>query len=421
MKKFLLILIPLLLVAAGLYYWLLLRTPAPVVPEGEEIADDGTFNPFNRSGSNPVQQQPVATKAPSTGITQQPVINTDSKLLKLRHMSATPVGGFMASSTASTTITRYIDRGAGHIFQASSLASEIVKISNTTIPRVYESYWNKNLSTAILRYMKDEEGTVSNFYAEIRPVKVNASSTDSNTTPFEVKGKFLSPYIKEIAVSPKGDRIATFNVENGEGTIYISGFDESKRTEVIKVPLTQINLEWPEENTLAISTRASSVSSGYLYLVDIKKPVLRKVLGGTGFTAKVSPDAKKILYSSTGGRGYVMSLYNSKDNSSDETVFKTTSEKCVWSKLHPAYLYCAVPVELPVGKYPDDWYRGTASFVDQIWQLDTLTGEVHLIANLTNLSKDFIDVINPVLDPSEKFLLFMNKKDLTLWSLDLNE
>ncbi len=110
-----------------------------------------------------------------------------------------------------------------------------------------------------------------------------------------------------------------------------------------------------------------------------------------------------------------------KDGSTQETVFRTTTDKCVWSKLNPSEVYCAVPTEIPTGIYPDDWYRGNVQFADQIWHLDTVTGEVHIIANLLSLSNELIDVINPELDPKENFLYFMNKRDLTLWSLDLNE
>jgi len=52
--------------------------------------------------------------------------------------------------------------------------------------------------------------------------------------------------------------------------------------------------------------------------------------------------------------------------------------------------------------------------------LDTTTGEVHLLANLLNLADELIDATNLSLDPNENFLYFVNKRDLTLWSLDLN-
>ncbi len=414
MKKVIAIIFIVLLILASAIYWLLYTGPSSsidILPE--EPAKPFSFNPFKRATITPSVS---ATPTPEETVVPEPVPVV--KIPALRHLSTTPVGGFMASTTASSTVVRYIDRGVGHVFESLSTESEIKKISNTTIPRVYESYWNKNLSGMVLRYMKDEEN-ITNFYAEIRKT---ASSSDSSSLDYEIKGKFLSSNIKGVTVSPKGDKVFTFNIEDGGGVGYVSGFDESKKTKIFDVPFTQVNIEWPEENTLAINTKASGISSGFLYLFDIKKASMKKILGGiTGLTSKVSPDAKKIIFSSTSPRGFVTSLYNMKDGSTQEVVFRTTTDKCVWSRKYVNELYCAVPAELPAGFYPDDWYRGNVSFVDQIWHLDTTTGEVHLVANLLNLSDSLIDAIDLKLDPREDYLYFINKRDLTLWSLNLNQ
>jgi hypothetical protein len=417
MKKLLAAVIIIVLITAGLYYWFFLHNT--ISPTDTPTTGGETFNPFNRSGG-------TTTNIPSSnvttgGITSQPVINTDSKIPLLRHLSVTPIGGFMASSTASSTLARYVDRGAGHIFEATSISPDIPKISNTTIPRVYDSFWNKNMTAAVLRYMKEDGSTVINFFGELKRVPFDASSTDLNTMPYEVKGKFLSSTIKEIAVSPKADKIFTYSLEDGKGIGYTSGFDESKKVKVFESPLTQVSIDWPEENTLTLATKPSGVSSGFFYSIDLKKPVLKKLLGALpGLTAKMSADGKKVIYSTGGAQGFKTSLLNTKDLSTQELVIKTIADKCVWSKLHPTEAYCAVPTEFPQGTYPDAWYKGDVAFNDQIWLLDSTTGDVTLVANLLNLSKDLIDVINPILDPKENFLYFMNKRDLTLWSLDLS-
>src|SRR3989344_803076 len=416
-KKIIFIFMLIILLAGGVYYFFFYQSKPMSLTDTAEAPPTG-FSPINRSSvATPKNTTPSATSTP-----RQNTVTEQARIPALRHLSTIPVGGFMASSTASSTVVRYVDRGVGHVYESSSIENEIKKISNTTIPRIYESYWNKNLNTAIFRYMKDETDTIANFYAEIRPIKTSTSTLETiNEVNSEIKGKFISSDIKEIAVSPKKDRVFTFNIENGRGIGYISGFDESKKTKIIDIPITQVNIEWPEENTLAITTKSSGVSSGYLYLIDIKKPSLKKILGGiTGLNAKVSHDAKKILFSSSNSKGFAMSIYNIKDSSTQEMVFRTTADKCVWSKIRPNELYCSIPVEFPAGMYPDDWYKGVISFADQIWQLDTTTGEVHLMANLLKISDELIDAVDLTLDPKEDYLFFVNKRDLTLWSLDLN-
>lgn len=415
-KKLLLLIIFLVLFfLGGAYYWLvILENPIPFT-ETEE--NPSGFNPFNRQNITP----PVETTGPiETENGNQVPITQAPEIPVLRLLSETPVGGMSASTTASTTLVRFVDRGAGHIFEAYSDTLAIEKISNTTLPRIYESFWNKDLSATILRYIKDGSDDVTNFYGEIRKT-ADFTSTTTNKTPYEVRGRFLSPNIKDISISPKKDRIFSINVEGGRGIGYVSQFDETKKVRILDTPLTQIQSFWPEENTIFISTKASGVSSGYFYSIDVRSSEIKKILGGIlGLGVLPSADAKQVLFSTRNGRTVGTSLYNIEEKSSKSIIFKTLSEKCVWSTLRKNEIYCAVPTEIPDGLYPDDWYSGTISFIDQIWHLDTETGEVHLIANLLNLSDQLIDAINLSLDPKENYLYFINKNDLSLWSLDLN-
>jgi hypothetical protein len=80
-----------------------------------------------------------------------------------------------------------------------------------------------------------------------------------------------------------------------------------------------------------------------------------------------------------------------------------------------------VPTSAPNGGYPDAWYKGTASTIDKMIEVDTDTGSVHNVSNLSQDAKTSIDAEWLALDPSERFLYFVNKKDLSLWSVDLNQ
>ncbi len=417
MKKILIILIILIIITAGIAFWLFTAdTPTETNTDDTEPTLVQRFNPFNRSTvktDEPIIKKATTTKeeVPVENIVEMPI---------LRRISQEPVAGYMASSTVDSTIVRYIDRGTGHIYEAKSDRESVEKISNTTIARVYEGYWNKNLDATILRYIKEGTDIVTNLYGKIE-VSTNTGST-TDRTPYQTKGRIISSSIKEVAVSPKGDRIFTFNLEDGTGIGYVSGFDESKKTKIWNTPITQVNISWPEENTLMATTKSSGYSYGYSYFIDIKTGMVKKMLGQIiGLSAKASPDAKNILFSAGSNAKNISSfIYNVKNNSSQSIIFKTLADKCVWSKLRVNEIYCAVPVEFPEGVYPDDWYKGNISFIDKIWYLNTDTGEVHLLADLLTLSKSLIDVTDIGLDTKEDFLYFINKNDLNLWSLDLN-
>lgn len=416
MKKLLVIILIISVIAGAGYYWLSSQQETVIDTDGNVVPGTSIFSPFNRSGT--IDQTPE----PSTDNTntEEPIITVDTGPYnppKLRQLSSTPVAGVSASSTATTSVVRFMDRGTGHVYEADNVSEEIIKISNTTLPKIYETYWNKNLTALVSRYLRDETDTITNFYAELR-----STGTSTTETPFEIKGSYLSPNINEIAVSPLGDKIFTWNIESGRGVGYISSFDEKNKTKVADTPLRQVNVEWPETNTITINTKASAVSNGFLYSIDTRNGVMNRVLGDIrGLSSKTSKDNTKVLYSSSNGNSILSYLFNKNDSSIQETVFRTLADKCVWSTLRKNELYCAVPTEIPSASYPDDWYKGSVSFLDQIWHLDTTTGEVHLLANLLSLSNNLIDATSLTLDPKEEILTFINKRDLSLWMLDLNQ
>ncbi len=411
--KITIVILLLLGVGGGVYYWYYF-VQNPTLGENGEILDPFTFLPFNRT---PAVRTPVV-QVPNTPVDEQPSQpNEPLKLPKLRQLSSTPIAGMAASTTASSSLVRFMDRGTGHVYEASDISNEIKKLSNTTLPKIYESYWNKNLTSLVLRYLRDDSDTVSNFYAELRP-----TATSTGSTAYEVKGKYLSPDIGLVAVSPQGDKIFTWNIENGKGMGYTSTFDERNKVRVADTPLTQVIAEWPEANTVTLATKASASAVGYFYSLDIRNGVLKKIIGGfRGLAGKLNKDATRALFSSGGTNTIKTSYITIKDGVTQEILFKTLADKCVWSTLRKSEVYCAVPTEIENGVYPDDWYKGKISFIDQIWHLDTTTGEVHLLANLLDLSNKLVDATDLVLDPKENFLYFINKRDLTLWSLDLNQ
>ncbi len=411
-----LIVVLLLLIGGGAYYWFIYKTPDP---QSTELTPENVqgFSPLNPNGFNPPSSNNSGTTTSSGNID----VTVTEKAPTLRLLSSSPVAGVAASTTRTGVAVRFIDRAVGHIFETSDTSLVTEKISNTTLSHVYESFWNRNASVFVLRYIKPNTDTVVNFYGEILRNKVSTSTAPQNTSTFQVKGKFLSSTIEEIAFSPKKDQMFTFEIQGGKGYGYTSGLDESKKTKIFDTPVTRVNIEWPTDSVLTMTTKASGVSSGFMYSVDAKSGSMKKIIGNiTGLSGKMSKDGKNVLFSSLAGGQVRTSLYNLKDGTSKAVIFNTLADKCVWSTLNVTDIYCAVPSEFPPALYPDDWYKGKVTLIDQIWHLDTSTGEVHLLANLLQLSDKLIDATNLTLDPKENFLYFINKNDLSLWSLDLN-
>jgi hypothetical protein len=146
---------------------------------------------------------------------------------------------------------------------------------------------------------------------------------------------------------------------------------------------------------------------------------MTKAFGGiAGLTTLTNPDLNYTLYSKSTTGGFLTSVYElKKEGEFTLNNDSTLPEKCVWSKLKKTTAYCAVPSTIPIANYPDDWYKGNISFVDNIYKLDLTLPAFQL---LYSLPKDQnIDIINPFLDAKEDNLYFTNKNDYFLWGLTI--
>lgn len=431
-----------LITAVFAYWYFFFNGPGATVTTPIDNADtESGFNPFNRTTSSTGN---TTSNSTSTRRTTNVITNSTGNLPVLRLLSNTPVGGYGASTTpniASTTktkamkgktIVRWIDRGRGNVYEANSDTNEILTISNTVLPRMYESVWNRNISAFIGTVFADGANSPTVLYAQLKNPDTNkkfSTSTDTSITPtgtnraiYELKGKNLPDKMLAYDVSPKGDKIFMLVNESGKGVGYIANFDGSSVVRIFSTPLLQLNVEWPEENTIAITTKGSASQAGFMYFVNTKTGTWKKILGPiNGLSTKTSHNAKYVIYSSAtmDKQGVNTNIYNVAKAIASEASVKTLADKCAWGNNEKEMIYCAAPSEPISAIYPDDWYKGNISFTDKIWQINAVSNEIRLISSIVDQSDRVIDVSNLKLDARDEFLFFMNKKDLSLWSLDL--
>jgi hypothetical protein len=325
---------------------------------------------------------------------------------------------------------RWVDRGRGNIYEAREDDLGVATLSNTVLPRMYSSAWNKNLTAFIGSILESADSIPSTVYAALIPVKsqkTGASSTaampvsNSSVTPFSLQGKNLSGNVVAYAESPKKDKVFLLMDTGSGSTGYVASFDGSGMTQIFSTPLTQINVDWPSDNIIAINTKGAADQGGFLYFVNPATGVWTKVVGPLpGLSAKVSHDGKYVLLSAAGDSNNILtSVYNVQKGTGLDTGIRTIADKCAWGNFYKDLVYCGVPSQPASAEYPDDWYKGNVSFSDKIWQVSASTGEVHMISSIVDQSDRLIDAFTLGLDPKDNYLFFMNKKDLSFWSLDL--
>jgi hypothetical protein len=379
----------------------------------------GSFFPVSPGGSNPTGA--VGINADGT-----PSIGPNVIIPSLRLISAEPVAGYTtfdipstalpfgtttnATSTATTTTREpsitYTQRATGHVFQAFASNLSQQRISQTTIPKVYEAYYLSS-TTPIYRYL-GAAGTVQNYSAVI-----DVASTT-------LSGTFLPSSILSLAPSPDGRQIAQVRASGIDMTLMKTDRVGGAATTLFSSNVTEWLVQWPDPETIFITTKADSRYPGTLYSIDARTGAFdRHLFDINGLTTLANPTGTKVLYSYASPRGTETALYDVATRSTILLSFSTLAEKCVWSKIDTMIAYCGVPYDFEFGAYPEDWYQGSASFNDNLWRVDASTGSASIILDREGFEGNSFDMTNLQLSPDESFLYFINKQDLTLWSYDL--
>src|SRR3990167_9432725 len=206
MKKIFIILITVvavvLIVFLGWYF--ILRNPN--IPVGEAIRD---ILPFGSGDdiSGPTTNDPRLT----TGTGEQQVFDEFAvPTAKLFRLSNTPVAGAVVlnprstssgQGSTSTTIVRYVDRATGHIYDVNLATLEKTKVTNQTLPKIYEAYFRPDGNAVLFRSLKNDSDVVENLSLALTPPTATVStSSPQASTLYSVSSTALRGDISSVAV-----------------------------------------------------------------------------------------------------------------------------------------------------------------------------------------------------------------------------
>ncbi len=415
---------------------------------GREVVTSGNFGTPSLNTSVTVPGNSSSTQPDIPAAIQQPATTSPVEIPALRHIYSLPVAGagffskdiyattsavtetvFVANGTTTASTTRiikpqqtkllgkidiieFMDRSNGHIYETSSSTLELKKVSNTTIAKIQEAFFSTK-DSVLMRDLVDDSDIIRTRFGVQK--MLTATSTDPTMTL-----QSLPLNIETVAISPSKSKV--FYTQKISPTGVISNLDGKSSIIAFDSPYKEWLLQWPTEKTVTITSKPSAFAEGFAYKIDVNTKAMQKIIGGIkGLTTLTSPDGTKVVFSSFSQGSPNIFLLNMQTKAISNLYFRTLPEKCIWSSKEKDMLYCAVPEDVAIGDYPDVWYQGRIFFNDSLWKINTKTSETRLIANLNRLSGESIDVINPALSPSEDYMIFSNKSDLSLWGLRLIE
>lgn len=394
-----------LLLIGGAAYYFLFATTDTGGGSGNFISD---FFPSSedKPGATP---EPTATpQAPGAGNIETPenlpLGTSEAAKLPvgtLLRLVDEPISSVIPTASGSVKYHKNIPDALGHLFEIKADGSaEEKKLSNYTVPQILKVVWSTNATKAVIFY--NVGGTVR---------KVLADYT-SSTTP---KTAFFADSISDVAFSPDGKSIAFINDLGDTRNIFTATADNKNPKKIVDNNIPDLEISWPSVGNIALKTRSSYASIGYLYTVGIASGSFVKIAEGFGLDAVWNSDGSGVLISTVTGGGQMQPLkyFETKAQITKEFQVNTIAEKCVFLKTDKKTAFCGVPKSVDQSRYPDAWWQGRVSFNDNFVSLNLTDG------SNTVFVPSPLDVNKPVILANDSYLIFQDKNTGALWSLKL--
>ncbi|OGF70881.1 hypothetical protein A3C73_02285 [Candidatus Giovannonibacteria bacterium RIFCSPHIGHO2_02_FULL_44_11] len=338
--------------------------------------------------------------------------NADSSALSADQVARFPIGTqikltddrIVSLSSADTGLIRFhknIPEALGHLFERKADGTnQETKISNFTVAQIMKVVWAPGGTTAVVFY---------NSAGIIRKLLIDYKAT---STP---KTTFLPDTISDVAFSPNGKSMAFINNLGTTRNIFTATADYKNQKKILDNILPDLELSWPGTSLLAVKTKSSYASRGYLYTFTPAGGSFSKVAEGFGLDAAWNKDGTGVIVSTVSGGGQIQPLkyIDIKSSAEKELELLTIAEKCVFPSNLKTYAYCAAPMNVPSVKYPDTWWQGAVSFRDNIFSINTSDGKT------TNIAASSADIIRPIILSDDSFIAFQDKTTGFLWSMKL--
>ena len=323
----------------------------------------------------------------------------------LREVSTSPVSGGYLFEQDEVTMIRFIDRATGNVYETEAESSAVKRVTNTTVPGIQEVLW-ANENEFIVRYL--DGGTIETFFVSLDP---DAEGEQP------LNGSFVSSFDRG-SIDAAGENVfAVFENESGSNLVISNPNGGSPRSVLSSSIRSWVPLQ--SNAGLFVQTAPAANAEGSLYTIS-NGALVKAARSFLGFTAQVSPNGKYAFIATAGQDTIGSLLVDLEENEEYASAIDTLPEKCVFVSSDGSELYCGASIFLESAVYPDDWFLGTTSFSDDIWHVKPLEGVAEFLATGDDVNETF-DVWQPSVSPDGNYFLFINKNDLSLWSLRIPE
>ncbi len=338
---------------------------------------------------------------------------------ELWHLEVQPIAGQRFVGSGTNVRVRYVERASGYVFEANPATGQVIRLTNTLMPKIYESLLTEN--GHVFERSLDASGSITTFVGSL---STSTDSSNASSSAQSLAGLYLAKSIVDMSAHPRSGALF-YLVKDQEG---IAGVSADWNGEKRKTIFSSIIMSWRptvlEDGRIILVQAAADSVPGYAYILQ-SNGTLSPLLGPVpGLTVRVRPvsgtgTSSAILWGQS-VRG-VMSLFVqvAPNATAVELPIKTIADKCAWSTGRDLVAYCGVPQGSAGQNFLDDWYRGAAHSSDALWRIDASAGSAEMV--YTPPSNTSIDIENASVDSGGNYITFTNAADKSLWLLRLTK
>lgn len=340
----------------------------------------------------------------------------------LRRIVAEPVAGAIPYLSDGELMVRYLVRNSGDVFDTSiDRTTSPTLLYDAEIDRgVAYALWSPTASTTITLSLSTNNENVFSYIRSFTSA-VAGSSTPASPNELTVTGRIGLTDPLSTAFSPDGTMFAVLVAEEKGSVLYIERVDSGTRRQVWSSPLRGLTLRWVSPKSITVYTNPDDDLTGAAWAVDPATGSSQLLLSNKfGLSVLPHVNEKFILYSQHTEAG-TYSLRVFQTDGKDDTYLSspTLAEKCVWGSVARDYVYCAIPRNINRAGFIGAWYRGEFSSSDTLWRYDAKTGAGKRLLDPEEVAGVSIDMVDLAVDPTDSYLLFRDRLNGHLWSLEL--
>ncbi len=359
-------------------------------------SDNVSFNDFGFGDStDPTVIIPDEEPVPEE--TEEP----SDQIERLRQLTTTPVAGFAEIIVASTSdpVVRYVESGTGHIYEINLFTEESERISATTIPLATTAAITPDGKHVL---MQSDTGPRASF------VLGTISTTTDRLSNFELNEAIVS-------FTATAENEFLFATE-GVGELIVKKYNPrtSDISTLFTVPFVEATIAWHHTNAgpHIVYPKTTRELEGYVYSYT-NGQVTR--LNATGYGLSALGSDEFIIYSEVIDSTYSTFSIGVGELIPNQTPVTFMPEKCAFGKTNTTAVICGVDSFNPSPNTPDDWYRGTRTSNDLLWEYSFTRDLGRFIIAPEDATGRQVDLTNPQFGQNDSNFFFQNKVDETLW------